>query len=312
MLGKTFKGLTDAMLTWQTERLLALETRRDGAPSCTSARSSSSRSPSTASSAARATRAASRCASRACCGTGPTSAPTRPTRSTACARSTTHMTRRTNLALAVVLGAATATGVLALLVGEGRVALVVWAHGAAGLAALALVRPKSRIAVRGTVRRGRAAAPGLLLGGLVTVSMGLGIAHATGVGALGPLTALGWHIGLALAAVPVAAAHVWRRPPRPRTGDLTRAAFLRAAGIAAAGVAAKLAFERLAGAPRAATGSLPAPRPFPRRGSTTRLRARSERRSRPSGSRRCGRQRSSARSTARRGGTAETAGRASR
>jgi DNA ligase 1 len=30
MLGKTFKGLTDAMLTWQTERLLALETRREG------------------------------------------------------------------------------------------------------------------------------------------------------------------------------------------------------------------------------------------------------------------------------------------
>ena len=29
MLGKTFKGLTDAMLTWQTERLLALETHRD-------------------------------------------------------------------------------------------------------------------------------------------------------------------------------------------------------------------------------------------------------------------------------------------
>ncbi|HEV8151455.1 MAG TPA: ATP-dependent DNA ligase [Solirubrobacteraceae bacterium] len=29
MLGKTFKGLTDALLTWQTERLLALETHRD-------------------------------------------------------------------------------------------------------------------------------------------------------------------------------------------------------------------------------------------------------------------------------------------
>jgi ATP-dependent DNA ligase I len=29
MLGKTFKGLTDAMLTWQTERLLALEAARD-------------------------------------------------------------------------------------------------------------------------------------------------------------------------------------------------------------------------------------------------------------------------------------------
>jgi ATP-dependent DNA ligase I len=29
MLGKTFKGLTDELLTWQTERLLALEARRD-------------------------------------------------------------------------------------------------------------------------------------------------------------------------------------------------------------------------------------------------------------------------------------------
>jgi len=29
MLGKTFKGLTDALLAWQTERLLALEERRD-------------------------------------------------------------------------------------------------------------------------------------------------------------------------------------------------------------------------------------------------------------------------------------------
>jgi DNA ligase 1 len=30
MLGKTFKGLTDAMLEWQTKELLARETRRDG------------------------------------------------------------------------------------------------------------------------------------------------------------------------------------------------------------------------------------------------------------------------------------------
>ena len=30
MLGKTFKGMTDAMLRWQTERLLALETGREG------------------------------------------------------------------------------------------------------------------------------------------------------------------------------------------------------------------------------------------------------------------------------------------
>ena len=30
MLGKTFKGLTDEMLRWQTEHLLALEVERDG------------------------------------------------------------------------------------------------------------------------------------------------------------------------------------------------------------------------------------------------------------------------------------------
>src|SRR5262249_22499904 len=30
MLGKTFKGMTDEMLAWQTERLLALETSREG------------------------------------------------------------------------------------------------------------------------------------------------------------------------------------------------------------------------------------------------------------------------------------------
>jgi len=29
MLGKTFKGLTDELLTWQTSALLALESRRD-------------------------------------------------------------------------------------------------------------------------------------------------------------------------------------------------------------------------------------------------------------------------------------------
>jgi DNA ligase-1 len=30
MLGKTFKGMTDEMLAWQTERFLGLETHREG------------------------------------------------------------------------------------------------------------------------------------------------------------------------------------------------------------------------------------------------------------------------------------------
>jgi ATP-dependent DNA ligase len=34
MLGKTFKGMTDEMLAWQTEHLLGLETQRDGHVIC--------------------------------------------------------------------------------------------------------------------------------------------------------------------------------------------------------------------------------------------------------------------------------------
>ena len=65
MLGKTFKGLTDAMLEWQTREFLA----REIAPRCstpsTCGPSSSSRSPSAICRRARAIPAASRCASRA-------------------------------------------------------------------------------------------------------------------------------------------------------------------------------------------------------------------------------------------------------
>lgn len=85
MLGKTFKGLTDALLAPQTERLLALEERRDSHTvhvrpelvveiACDGVQLS--------------TRYASGspCASPASSATGRTSPPPRPTRSTRCAR----------------------------------------------------------------------------------------------------------------------------------------------------------------------------------------------------------------------------------
>ena len=86
MLGKTFKGLTDAMLTWQTQRLLELESRRDSwtvyvRPNWWS------RSRSTPCNAVRVIRVESRCALRASSATDPTSAPRRLTPSTRCARS---------------------------------------------------------------------------------------------------------------------------------------------------------------------------------------------------------------------------------
>ena len=54
MLGKTFKGMTDEMLRWQTERFTSWPTARPTAGWCGCGPSRSSRSPSTACSAPRA------------------------------------------------------------------------------------------------------------------------------------------------------------------------------------------------------------------------------------------------------------------
>ena len=90
MLGKTFKGMTDELLAWQTEQLLAREIGRDEYTSSTSAPSSSSRSPSTICRRARTIPAASRSASRASSAIGPTRPRPTPTRST---RSATSIAR---------------------------------------------------------------------------------------------------------------------------------------------------------------------------------------------------------------------------
>ena len=87
MLGKTFKGLTDERLAWQTEQLQALATGTEAATSSTSARSSWSRSRSTSCKRAGAIQAGSRYASRASCATGRTRPRRTPTRSTPCERS---------------------------------------------------------------------------------------------------------------------------------------------------------------------------------------------------------------------------------
>ena len=75
MLGKTFKGMTDEMLAWQTAKLQELEVSRDDYTVLRAARSSSSRSRSTTCRRARSIPAVSRCASRASRATGPTKRP---------------------------------------------------------------------------------------------------------------------------------------------------------------------------------------------------------------------------------------------
>ena len=86
MLGKTFKGMTDEMLDWQTERFPELAVDgTDGLRGDGSGPSRWWRSPSTACRPPPVTPVGWRCASPACCATATTRALPRPTPSTRCA-----------------------------------------------------------------------------------------------------------------------------------------------------------------------------------------------------------------------------------
>jgi DMSO/TMAO reductase YedYZ molybdopterin-dependent catalytic subunit len=174
------------------------------------------------------------------------------------------MRRRVDLwLLLTALVASFVTGVLGLWVADRNAALVVWVHGAAGIAVILLVWSKLGVIRRGLRRRwphvflslvGAVCAVGLL---------GFGVAHSLGVRDVGPFTAQGWHITFALLLLPLVLVHLLGRPIALRSGDLTRHAFLRMAALAAAAVAVKFAFERFLGATRAATGSLEQAEPAP-------------------------------------------------
>ena len=78
MLGKTFKGLTDELLRWQTQHFLALEERRDPIR-FTSGPPRWSKSPATACRCHGAIPVGWRCGSRGCCVTARTKQSSRPT-----------------------------------------------------------------------------------------------------------------------------------------------------------------------------------------------------------------------------------------
>jgi DMSO/TMAO reductase YedYZ molybdopterin-dependent catalytic subunit len=175
-------------------------------------------------------------------------------------------TRRTNLALLVVLVIALVSGGLAFAAGTGWGRPVVVAHGAAGLAVLVLAPWKSVVVRRGLARRsgpGRWAS--VAFGVLVLVAVATGLAHATGALArVGPVSAMQVHVGAALVAVPLLVWHAAARGgARARRADLSRRALLRAAAVAGGAGLLLLAVEgatRLAGLPgarRRFTGSLP-------------------------------------------------------
>jgi DMSO/TMAO reductase YedYZ molybdopterin-dependent catalytic subunit len=169
---------------------------------------------------------------------------------------------RTNLALLGLLALAFVTGWLAFAFGTtpARWSLVV--HAAGGFAILALLPWKSMIARRGLGRPRPGRWASVLLGVLVLVSLVAGLLHSTGwLVYLGSLTAMEFHVGAALAAVPLAIWHVVARHVRVRATDLSRRGVLRAGAVVAGAAVAYAASEvviRASGMPGAArrfTGS---------------------------------------------------------
>lgn len=148
------------------------------------------------------------------------------------------MARRTNAVLLVLAAVAFLTGWLAFAyaTSPGRWALV--AHAVAGCALVLLIPAKSAVSRAGVVRRRRGWWLSIGLAALVVVSLAGGFAHSLGAPWLpAGLTALDFHVGAALALVPLFLWHVAARPIRLRPADLQRRQLLKG-GVLVAGAAA--------------------------------------------------------------------------
>ncbi len=175
-----------------------------------------------------------------------------------------HPTARvTNLALLAMLLVVFATGTAALTAGEADDRWVVIAHGIAGLAIVALVPWKTRVAARGLAKPRRDRWVSLLLAVLVVATIVLGLLHTTGlVGRLGGNEVLWWHVAAALVAVPPILWHLVSRRTVPRLTDLRRRNLLRLGGAAAVGAGVwaanegALAVTGVPGTDRRFTGSV--------------------------------------------------------
>ncbi len=169
---------------------------------------------------------------------------------------------RTNLALLGFLGVAFATGWLAFAFATAPARWALIAHALGGFAILALLPWKSMIARRGLGRPRPGRWASVLLGVLVLVSLVAGLLHSSGALVYWQsLTAMEFHVGAAIAAVPLAIWHVVARRVRVRPTDLSRRGILRAGAVVAGAAVAYAASEvmiratGMAGAARRFTGS---------------------------------------------------------
>jgi Oxidoreductase molybdopterin binding domain len=169
---------------------------------------------------------------------------------------------RTNLALLALLAVAFLTGWLAFAYATAPARWSLVLHATGGFAILALLPWKSMVARRGLERPRPGRWASVLFGVLVLISLAAGLLHSTGVLVyVGPLTAMDFHVGAAIAAVPLAIWHVAARRVRVRPADLSRRNILRG-GVVVAGAAAAYAASEVVvkatgmpGAARRFTGS---------------------------------------------------------
>ena len=134
---------------------------------------------------------------------------------------------RTNLALLALLAAAFLTGWLAFAfaTAPSRWSLII--HATSGFAIIALLPWKSMIARRGMRRAQPARWASIVFGLLVVVSLAAGLLQSTGIAlTIGPLSAMDFHVGGAIAAVPFAIWHVAARRIKLRPVDMSRRAAL--------------------------------------------------------------------------------------
>lgn len=169
---------------------------------------------------------------------------------------------KTNVYLLALLGGAFVTGWVAFSYATGPARWSLAIHAATGFAIVVLLPWKSIVARRGLGRRRPRRWLSIIFSVLVLISLTAGFAHSTGLAAtIGPLTAMDFHVGAAIAAVPLAVWHVAARRVRLRATDVSRRDFLKAGltfGVAAAAYTGSELVVRAAGLPGAArrfTGS---------------------------------------------------------
>ncbi len=173
----------------------------------------------------------------------------------------TRLGARTNLGLLILLAVAFVTGWIAFAFATSPARWSLILHATSGVAIVLLLPWKSMIARRGMRRPRPGRWASIALGVLVLVSVGAGLAHSAGFIFVGPFTAMEFHVGAALVAVPVAVWHVAARRIRLRPTDVSRRNFLRSAtvlGAAALGYGASELVVRAASLPgggRRFTGS---------------------------------------------------------